>query len=65
MVSERPKDRSSYDNSQKIYSVDWTNPATLNSAIAQGPVKIGVAATQLEAAWRSTNGKTGWFAPGI
>lgn len=29
-------------------SVDWTNPYALQNAIAQGPVKIGVAADQLE-----------------
>jgi hypothetical protein len=50
-----------YDDGPKIYSVDWKTSSTLNSAIAQGPVKIGVAATQLETAWRSTNSKTGWF----
>lgn len=29
-------------------SVDWTNAAILQSAIAQGPVKIGIAADQLQ-----------------
>ncbi|SRR5579871_1505783 len=53
-----------YDDG-KIFSVEWTNPSTLDSAISQGPVKIGVAATQLETAWRSTNGQTGWFALGF
>jgi len=48
-----------------FYSLDWTNPATLTSAIAQGPVKIGVAADQLEVAWRTTHGHTGWFATGF
>jgi hypothetical protein len=47
------------------FSVDWTNSATLQSAISQGPVKIGVAADQLETAWRSTGGLTGWFATGF
>lgn len=48
-----------------FYSLDWTNPATLTSAIAQGPVKIGVAADQLETAWHTTNGHSGWFAAGF
>ena len=30
-------------------SVDWTNPAILQNAIFAGPVKIGIAADQLEA----------------
>ncbi|MBO4221107.1 hypothetical protein [Bradyrhizobium neotropicale] len=58
------QNRHIYDDGQ-IYSVDWTNPSTLNSAIATGPVKIGVAATQIQTAWNSTNGKTGWFALGF
>jgi hypothetical protein len=49
-----------FDDGQ-IYSVDWTNASVLNSAISKGPVKVGVAATQLETAWRTTNGQTGWF----
>lgn len=53
-----------FDDGQ-IYSVDWTNESTLESAISKGPVKIGVAATQLETAWRTTNGQTGWFALGF
>jgi hypothetical protein len=56
--------RHAYDDGQ-IYSVDWTNAAALNSAISKGPVKIGVAATQLETAWRTTNGQTGWFGLGF
>lgn len=46
-------------------TVDWNNAANLQSAIANGPVKIGVAADQLENAWRSTSGRTGWFATGF
>ena len=45
--------------------VDQTNAATLQSAIATGPVKLGVAADQLETAWDSTNGNSGWFATGF
>jgi hypothetical protein len=37
----------------------------LQSAISMGPVKIGIAADQLDAAWQSTGGKTGWFATGF
>jgi hypothetical protein len=46
-------------------AVDWTNSATLQSAIYQEPVKIGIAANQLETAYWSTYGKTGWFATGF
>jgi len=54
-----------YNDGPRILSVDWTHASTLNSAIHEGPVKIGVAAGQLETAWHSTNGKTGWFAHGF
>jgi hypothetical protein len=47
------------------FSVNWTNAATLQSAISTGPVKIGVAADQIEAAWHTTNGRSGWFATGF
>ena len=47
------------------FSVNWTNATTLRSAISQGPVKIGIAANQLEDAWNSTGGTTGWFATGF
>ena len=51
------------------FSVDWTNAATLQSAISQGPVKIGVAADQLLATWDAAGGSaaggvSGWFATG-
>jgi hypothetical protein len=45
-------------------SVDWTNDATLSSAIYTGPVKIGVAADQLLALWR-THESNGWVATGF
>jgi hypothetical protein len=45
-------------------SVDWTNPAVLKSALYHGPVKIGVAANQLETTCRAHNFKSGWFATG-
>jgi hypothetical protein len=47
------------------YSVNWNDDGTLQSAISTGPVKIGVAANQLENAWRSTGGRTGWVATGF
>jgi hypothetical protein len=51
------------------YSVDWTNPNTLQTAIVTGPVKIGVAADQLESVWwaagsSAAGGKT-WFGTGF
>lgn len=45
-------------------AVDYTDDAALRAAIVQGPVKIGVAANQLEHAVNSTNGKTGWVLAG-
>ncbi len=47
------------------FSVDWTDAATLQSAIASGPVKTGVAADQLNTAWDTTHGRSGWFATGF
>lgn len=46
-------------------SVDWTNSATLQSAISQGPVKLGIAGDQIQGAWNSTGGTSGWFATGF
>lgn len=40
-------------------SVDWTNFETLSNAIAQGPIKLGVAANQLENAVPDPP-KSGW-----
>ena len=47
------------------FSVEWKNGGTLQSAISQGPVKIGIAADQIETAWSSTGGQSGWFATGF
>lgn len=55
---------SSYFNGERL-SVDWTDPATLQGALLKGPVKLGVAGDQLERAWRSTGGQSGWFATGL
>jgi|SRR5215470_7305809 len=49
-------------------SIDWTNPATLKSAIANvGPVKIGVASVNLTSAPQSkvTPGRSGWAIYGL
>jgi hypothetical protein len=46
-------------------SVNWTDAGTLQSAISRGPVKIGVAADQIENAWNTTGGQSGWFATGF
>ena len=47
------------------FSVNWTNAATLQSAICSGPVKIGVAANQIETAYWKNGGHTGWFGTGF
>jgi hypothetical protein len=64
MVSQGFKqDHQTYDDGPHT-AVDWTNPALLQNAIAHGPVKIGVAANQLEAV--VPNPPTdGWFATGF
>lgn len=53
-----------YDDGPRS-SVDWTDRNLLTSAISEGPVKIGVAADQLETAWRQSGGHNGWFASGF
>jgi hypothetical protein len=45
-------------------AVDWTVPATLQSAISRGPVKIGVAAAQLQNV-PGIGQANGWFATGF
>ncbi len=46
-------------------SVNWTDSGILQSAISRGPVKIGIAADQIETAWHSTSGRSGWLATGF
>ena len=53
------------DDDGPYYSVNWTGAGTLQSAIFAGPIKIGVAADQIEAAWHTTNGQSGWFGTGF
>jgi len=52
-----------YDDGPHV-AVNWTNAATLQNAIAHGPVKIGIAANQLETVWQN-HPKNGWFATGF
>lgn len=57
-----------YDDGS-ILTVNWTNATVLEHAIWEGPVKIGIAANQLETTWRAAGGnvnggKSGWFATG-
>lgn len=59
-----PDGSSVYDDGPYL-SVNWTRPSTLQSAITRGPVKIGVAADQLERAYRAGNGRTGWIGTGF
>jgi hypothetical protein len=50
-------------------SVDWTNPAILQNAIATGPVKLGIGGNQLDTAWHAkfwnVGKKNGWFITGF
>jgi len=46
-------------------SVDWTDAATLQSALCHGPVKIGIAADQLHAVCQANGFKSGWCATGF
>lgn len=65
-----PQDDNLYDDGSPL-SVDWTNAAVLENAIGLGPVKIGVAADQLENAVNAgptqANGNpaNGWVATGF
>jgi len=51
------QDGNLYNDGQKS-AVDWTNAALLQSAIYAGPVKIGVAAAQLQ---NVVTDESGWF----
>jgi hypothetical protein len=57
------QDGNTYNNGPHT-SVDWTIPATLQSAISQGPVKIGVASAQLQNV-PNIGVSNGWFATGF
>ena len=45
-------------------SVDWTNYTVLSTAIAEGPVKLGVASSQLQGV-PGIGGTNGWWATGF
>ena len=47
------------------FSVDWTNAAILQSAIAIGPVKLGIAADQIDTAYNQYGRTSGWFGVGF
>lgn len=55
---------STYNDGQYT-SVDWTDDSILQNAISLGPVKIGVAADQLDTAYNNGNKTNGWFAFGF
>jgi hypothetical protein len=59
-----PQNGSIYDDGG-FARVMYTNSGNLTSAIAVGPVKLGIAADQIDTAWSSTGGKSGWFATGF
>lgn len=54
------QDGNQYNDGSRV-AVDYTNAASLQNAISRGPVKIGVAAGQLE---NSVGSRNGWFATG-
>jgi hypothetical protein len=56
------QDGRTYDDGP-AYAVDWTNCQLLQNAISQGPVKLGIAADQLNNVY--TYGVSGWFATGF
>jgi hypothetical protein len=59
------QDNHVYDDGHH-YTVDWTDAPALQSAISQGPVKIGIAAEQLLGVCLAQGaGKSGWFATGF
>ena len=58
-----PQDGHTY-NDGPFNAVDWTNAEVLQNAISQGPVKIGVAADQLESVVPNPP-VNGWFATGF
>jgi hypothetical protein len=48
-----------------ISSVNFHDVDNLHSAISLGPVKVGVAADQLEAVFHANGDRSGWFATGF
>jgi len=58
------QDQKTY-NDGSYSAVNWTDAATLQSAIYSAPVKIGIAADQVDAVYQANGGKSGWFATGF
>lgn len=58
------QDGKTYDDGPAS-AVDWTNSEVLQNAIWIGPVKIGIAADQVEAAYEAGGTKSGWVGTGF
>jgi hypothetical protein len=58
------QDNNTYDDGVP-HAVNWTDAATLQSAIYSGPVKIGVAADQLHTVCEAKGFTSGWFGTGF
>jgi hypothetical protein len=46
-------------------TINWTDPPALQSALTEGPVKLGVSSSALGNAWANHGYKTGWFGIGF
>jgi len=57
------QDDRAYDDGPH-FAVNWTNVSILQNAIAHGPIKLGIAANQLERIFQS-HPKDGWCATGF
>ncbi|MGO8758640.1 MAG: hypothetical protein ACLQG3_10995 [Terracidiphilus sp.] len=57
------QDGHTYDDGPNV-AVNWADAATLQNAIAHGPVKIGIAANQLDLVWQA-HPSNGWIATGF
>jgi hypothetical protein len=57
------RDGHAYDDGPH-FAVNWTNAAVVQNAIAQGPLKLGIAADQLAAIFQH-HPKNGWCATGF
>lgn len=64
MVTDGFRQDGNVYNDGPAHTVDWTNPAVLQNAISQGPVKIGVAAAQLQGV-PGIGQQSGWHATGF
>jgi len=64
MMTQGFKQNGHTDDDGPHSAVNWTSPAVLQNAIAHGPVKLGIAANQLEPVWQA-HPTNGWFATGF